>query len=635
MLNRSLLICVFIATFVCFVTAAQGGDEVSSDQFLINKTMLFSNGDQNVRIVAAKQLLLSEEKQARDFVISVLSSNEEYEAKISVLHAIIESPKWSNSIPNIEQLAPVMSKTIAVNNLQVSNLGCKAISVFSYDLVCPTIAEVAFNSNNPIYSRLQAINALKMSLPNRNVIPQLVKLLDDPVAQISQAAGEALQEWVPLGKDKKIWGQVIAELNQKTPDQIVKERLLRQETKLRQSLIELEALKSDYLLMLEELYNFHSAGDGRKKFLLAKLQSKHAPVRFWALEKVSQWRNSTKLPQEFSPILIAMIADVNVQVRLAVANLLVYMSDINPDKSLLVQLKKETNDTVAIAQLKALSEACYFAFITNGSDSVDSRLKIEAISLAQEFLRSANKQKVLAGAESLTRMIEKNGIGEDVVRKSLSVLQSRFDQEASQGSEIAVNLLEAMARLCEKKYHYNSLSAKVFHDSFMKFLATDNEVLKNTAMNGLINVDNADALKVFKSRKMYDDAMASVVAKVVAIAALAGQSGDLHWLVTKLNNNNLAVWDSMLKILSRCDSAAIWDWVGVLEHHADITMTDDYGKVVDDYFKTQHVDVSSKTTLYAGLLGIKVDVQRPLWKNALNSWKIIIAPPAPEPASQP
>ncbi len=562
---KQLFFLILLVFFVSIVSAEVAGD-ASSDQFLINKTMLFSDGDQNVRVVAAKQLLLSDKTASRELVLKILNSDTDAKAKTAIFLAIIESDNWSRKIPNADQLAVALCKAITIDDQEVSNLGCQALSMFDYSLVGPTLVKIVSDESNPIQVRLNAINGLKASLPNRDVIPELVKLLDNSNPQISQAADEALQEWVPLGKDKKIWRQVISDLGQKTPEQIVKERLLRQEAKLRQLNIDMEKIRAEHLAVLEDLYQFKTVNNGRKEFLLEQLQSSQAKVRLWALDKVSQWKNSTKLPDEFSPVLIDMIADNSWQVRSSVADLLVYMGDIAPAKALLNQLKKELNDYAAISELNALSEACYYASISNGKVVVDKPLRVAAIGIAESFLQSSNKLKVVAGAKSFARMIEKNGVGEEVVSKGLSLVRASFDKAVSNNDDkLILGLLKVMAGLCQDSNYYSSLSAKVFHDSFSKYLESKSVEIKIAAMNGLINIDSAASLHNFKNSKLYESPDSRVVDTVVALAGKVGQSSDLEWLSGILSKDSDRAWDSILKILSRSDGQVIWKWLETFE----------------------------------------------------------------------
>ena len=557
---------VILLVFLISIVSAEVAGDASSDQFLINKTMLFSDGDQNVRVVAAKQLLLSDKTASRELVLNILNSDADAKAKTAIFLAIIESDNWSRKIPNADELAVALCKAITVDDPEVSNLGCQALSMFDYSLIGPTLVKIVSDESNPIHVRLNAINGLKASLPNRDVIPELVKLLDNPNPQISQAADEALQEWVPLGKDKKIWRQVISDLGQKTPEQIVKERLLRQEAKLRQLNIDMEKIRAEHLAVLEDLYQFKTVNNGRKEFLLEQLKSSQPKVRLWALDKVSQWKNSTKLPDEFSPVLIAMIADNSWQVRSSVADLLVYMGDIAPAKALLSQLNKELNDYAAISELNALSEACYYASISNGKVVVDKSLRIAAIGIAEDFLQSSNKLKVVAGAKSFARMIEKNGVGEEVVSKGLSLVRASFDKAVSDNDDkLILGLLKIMASLCQNSNYYNGLSAKAFHDSFSKYLESKSVEIKIAAMNGLINIDSTAALHDFKNRKFYEYPDPRVVSTVVSLAGKVGQSGDLDWLSGILSKDSDQAWDSILKILSRSNGQIIWKWLETFE----------------------------------------------------------------------
>ena len=559
---KKILILILLLAFLKEASFADNASKESlNDWLVITKSTLHSGDKIEIRVVAAKQLLLSSEAEARKIITETITNKEETEAKKAIFLALIESDKWSQKLPNTDQLAKSVCEALKVCNENIAELCCKAMTVFEFELIEEKINDMLLDDQTSTETRLMIICALKERLPERKAIKTLFNLLDNENEQISKAAGEALQEWVPLGKDKKSWGEIIDELNQKSPSAIIKERLIGQESKVRQLEAEVATLKTKNVETQEELYNFKTTNDGKKDFLLKYLKDSEAQVRVWAIDKISQWRSSTQLPGDFSSLLIDLISDPSEKVRLKIAQLLIFMGDIDPDEELLDQLKKENNEEIAIAQLHALSEACYYAYIAVNKIQIAPQVRSETLSIINSFLKSESPSKITEAGDSLARILEKNGLDEEIVKQNLDALLDVYTKKLNDNPEAAMSLLGAMTRLCHSSSFYRSLSGTIFKQSFLTALDSNNDNVRELAIEGLINIDPAAALKDFKSRELYNDSNKNIVSKMIELTSEVGQAEDIQWILAKCQSKELPCWKSILRILQRCEPKTAWDWV--------------------------------------------------------------------------
>ena len=558
------LVMFFILMAVSSVSAdLVWADSVSSDQLTINKAALLTGAQPKIRLVAAKQLLIADDPKSRNAIIEALGAAGDIEARKAICSAIIQSDSWQKKISNLKDLIEPLCSLMKSKDASLVELASQALLVYDYAQVSQCLLS-QITPENELQTRLNVIVALKQRMPQREVITTLVDLLDDETPEIADASGLALQDWFPLGTDRKFWGQIISELSEKSPQQIVRERFIRQQSRLMQLESLYENLLSDHVDCLDMIYQAKTDDKARTDFLMENFHSEFAPVRVWAIDKVAQWRNSASLPVEFSPILLDMVNDDDPAVRLKVAQLLIYMADINPAASLLDQLKIESDKAAARAQLNALGEACYYASLSSSQFKLDPAIRITTLSFIDKFIQSDDPQDVLAGADNLRKILEKNGLDNGVVQNSLKVLLAKYVKSVSANSELPAKLLERMARLCESSCFFKSDASSLYNNEFLKALGSGDAAMRYAAVAGLKNVDSAAALKEFKQKELYNDSDQQISNIVIELASEVGRTEDLEWLFGKMKSADSQVWPAILSILQRSEPEIVSIWLDKL-----------------------------------------------------------------------
>ncbi len=135
--------------------------------------------------------------------------------------------------------------------------------------------------------------------PEPEALSSLIKLLDEPDSDVARAAETSLQEafGIPVGTGRAVWEQILNDLKQKSPDDIRRERLLRQEMKLREMQAERDRWQRLYLGVLDKQYETADETQ-RNAMTLESLDSDLPAIRLWALDKIDRIRLPVRLPCE-------------------------------------------------------------------------------------------------------------------------------------------------------------------------------------------------------------------------------------------------------------------------------------------------------------------------------------------------
>jgi len=149
----------------------------------------------------------------------------------------------------------------------------------------------------------------------------------------------------------------------------------------------------------------------------------------------------------------------------------------------------------------------------------------------------------------IRRLLEPGGLASEEAGKYLDMLVERYSwEEAASDGTLRGELVETMRRLCGQS-GYKAEAAKRFAALFERGLRDETDLVREAAVEGLINIDKAKALKVL-AKDYANDRSAVVRNRVIELAGEAGSKDDLEWLYEKLGSGgeSKAAWQAMLKI---------------------------------------------------------------------------------------
>ncbi|MHC4105525.1 MAG: HEAT repeat domain-containing protein, partial [Planctomycetota bacterium] len=552
--------------------AANATKEVSAgakpdEQLEINKNTLLQGPSEEIRIKAATVMLGSENLLARKILIDALVQTKNSAARMAVCKALSQSRSMEGEIKKKEDFIQPLLGVFATEVAAEAQLAADATRSFEYNQIGESLESITRDSSKSVKMRINAINALKL-WPDKEAIIRLMRLVDDPEKLVSAEAEKVLVSLgMPVGESYWARQTNIEELQRKGPDEFLREWINRQGTQMRQLRMEVKSWQDKYLSSQGTIYDGLSDDVAKGNFLKGHLGNSEARIKLWALDKVYQWQfasGSSKLPAELEPILLNLISNPDTEVKLKTLGL-VYLRRMDSAKPLLSQLKSESNDQVKIALLDALGGACSNALSVKPA-KITPEVRKQALEFAKQFLSEEDTVKARKGAEVLRKLLEPNGLKPEELEEYLGLLVKRYNQQKEKpDSALRGELLSAMADLCAQRSASRDIGAKLFKPLFIEALGDKTDLVRETAVDGLIYIDKADAFKRLRT-KFFDDSSEILRKKLIGLAGEVGGKEDLPNLAGKIGSNSESgpAWQAMLKIFDGSDSVTLSEWMGIL-----------------------------------------------------------------------
>ena len=536
-------------------------------QLEIYKNALLEGPSVEIRIKAATEMLGSENPLARKILIEALKQTKNSAARMAVCKALIQTRSSNGEIKNKEDFIQPLLGVFATEVAAESQLAAEATLIYEYDKIEKSLEGIVTDASKPVKTRLNAIHALKL-WPDMEATIRLIRLVDDPEKPVSAEAEKALHSLgIPVGENYWTREQNISELRSKGKDEFQREWMIRQEAQMSEMRTKLNSWQKRYLTELSKRYDGISDDTARGKFLAEHLGSSEAVTKLWALEKVHQWRvasGTSKLPtDELEPILVNLISDPDRDVRLKTAGLS-SLRVMNSAQQLLTQLESEPDEQVKVELLDALGGACSFALLPSSPVNISPEIRKEALELAAKYLSEEDAGKARKGAEVIRKLLEPEGLEPEELDGYLGLLVKRYNQQKKKpDGALRGELLSAMAGLCTQGSAAKAKAATLFGPLFIEALREETAFVRETAVDGLIYIDKASALKRLRKDIFINDRSEILRKKLIDLAGGVGGKEDLTWLAEKIGSNSEGgpAWQAMLKIFDGSDSAILNEWM--------------------------------------------------------------------------
>jgi len=532
-------------------------------QLRIYKDALFQGTSEQSRQDAAIELLLSDDNESRKILLEALTSRDNTGARQAVCRGLISCRALGAVIRNRNDFREGLVGILVDEGELDAQLAAEAMLIFKYREISSRLEKLARSGEVERRIRLNVVYALEIR-PDKEAMSELIRLLDDADVEIAGAAERALQDsfGIPVGTDKEVWQKILEDLQRKSPNEIRRERLLQQETRMRKLQAERDLWQGLYLAGLDKEYEGIDE-TARGALLFERLGSELTAVKLWALDRVSRRSAGTSLPAEFGARLIGLISDEDSGVRLATARVLSKMSALNPAQKLLEQFGVEKYDDVRLAIFEALGEACYYAFSPGSEIELSGEVRNETLELAARYIIEKDGRKAKKGAEVIRKLLELPGLESARAQKYLGLIAGRGEQAKSEDGPLRSELLGIMATLCGRGSYYRVAASKLFEEAFLEGLRVDeDDGVREAAVAGLVNINGAKALALFKERGLSDDDSSTIREAVIELAGRAGKQEDVGWLAEKVDSNGEGqlAQEAIGTILGRQKAAVVADW---------------------------------------------------------------------------
>ncbi len=536
----------------------------------IYRETLLEGSKEQIRKDAAMELIFHDDPNARKILLDVLNSGSQKQAKMVICKVIAETRTTKEDIPKSGAFIDPLLNLLKGNDVDLANMAAEALLAYRYEDIAEKLEGIIDNAEVPVASKLNVIDAMKLQ-PHQKAIVKLIKLTESSNKQIADAAKSAVKALgIPQGKDAEARHQIIKEIEQKGKDEFLKDWLIRQETQIKNLEGQVNYWKKQYVKSLDKLYDKLQDDAAKGKFLAQQLNGSDGIIKLWILEKIEQWRQAPGSDEVFlkevGPALIGLISDSSRNVRLRTANLLSIMVQLNSSESLLNQLKVEGDEEVKMALFTALGGACNYAFSSNSGIKLDPEIKKQTVEWAVKYLSDVDPSKAQKGAEVMEKLLRNNGLPKEQVKVYFDKLVERFKAADKKNSNLRADILRVCGTLCVESDHKQE-AVKKFRSFFESSLSDESELVREAAVEGLINIDKTKALALFRGG-MVNDESAAIRMKIISLAEEVGNKNDLSWLIERLgvnNNEGEAAWNAMMKILGGAEPAVVNQWLNQVE----------------------------------------------------------------------
>ncbi|MBM4102701.1 MAG: hypothetical protein FJ263_01445 [Planctomycetes bacterium] len=546
-------------------------EDEGSRQLRIYGDSLLHGVTDAIRLDAAMGLLIRKDPAAVDILLQSLSAQDNPMARMAVCRALIRGRSLGTAAGSLDVFLMPLIETVKNPDALLARVAAESLLVFRFDQIAGPLSELVQSSATEKQVRLNVIYVFQIR-PEPEALRNLIELLNDPDAEIVRAAELALQEsfGVPMGTSKEVWNKILKDLEQKDPTEIRRERLLRQETRLREIQAERDRWQKLYLGALDKEFEPLDT-TAKTAYLLERLGTDMPAIRLWALDKLQRY--PAESAAGLRDKLLMLLSDENRRVRMATAGVLSTMSALNPAEKLISRYKEETDPQVAVAIFEALGEACFFAFSPGSKITLPAEIKTQTMQIAESYTSKEDSETARKGVEVLRKLLELDGLTPKENEHYLRVILERYTAETQRKGPIRGELLTAMARLCGQG-GLKLEAGKLYNNVFVETLRTydENNLVRQAAATGVVNADKTAAMPLFRELKLQSDGSPAVRLIVIELAGQVGTADDLEWLSALLGSNGQSesAWRSIVAILQRQDAGVIANWAGRMEQNPAI-----------------------------------------------------------------
>jgi tetratricopeptide (TPR) repeat protein len=535
-------------------------------QLRINKTTLLESQNRKNAVDAAILLLTSENPEARKILLDVLALTDNPNARAAVCEALSLTRAGQPLIKSKEDfIKPLIGVITSEQDYAIAKLAAEATLVFGYSQVQQDLEKAVADPSLSVTARTNVVYAMRRH-PDKQAVIKLVGLMDSAELPIVEAVRNALASvGIAVSSDPAIRKQMLLEIQQRGTETFLRERVIRQETRIRENETERETLWKKYLTAQTALYNLQGTETAKVKLLATSLGDRDARMKIWALERLEELRVGTSKAKfsELEPVLITLISDPSRDVRRNTARLLASLWEVNVAKHLQDQLNVETDEMVRREILVALREACYASLTTPGP-KLPEEIRAGTLVWAVRFLDDTDAEKARVGADVIGKLLQPNGLKAEEVNGYLKTLADRYGR-LNPANDVGLrgNLLGAMAGLCSSRSACREHAAKHYGGLFEQALAEKADSVRLIAIEGLFNSSSDKANAVRRLWKaLGSDPTVAIRLKLIDLAGEAGGPQELEWLAEKLGvaGESDPSWQAILKVFRRSPSSLLSEW---------------------------------------------------------------------------
>jgi HEAT repeat protein len=407
------------------------------------------------------------------------------------------------------------------------------------------LGQLAVQDDAPLARRLAAIDALASRTHRREVVGQLINLLDAGVPEVTERVLAALEPATrrTFGSDLDGWRRWWQEKSRLSDEAWSAEQLQIYRERYRQTADELRTYR-------EETRREHDAliarmrGFQRDLFRVLNVEQREAKLLEWLDDPLpvvklaaltiikARIADEGKRPEgKTRDALIGLLKQGSPEMRREVLGIVQNLNNPVVVEAVLAQLEQEVDPPTRQAMFKAIGKLASPATIP---------------ALIREITGAASTPEcVREAAIALGRVAAAATPGADL-RDAAAALKGRYNSIAPEDVSTRAALLTAMAGTADS----------AFTPEFLEAIEQDNATLLSPAISGLLAVRDTSKLPRLRTLMAHPDPLVRVAA-IEAVGQLGREDGDLESLLTRLNravetNEHArdAAWRGLQQLLS-------------------------------------------------------------------------------------
>ena len=466
-------------------------------------------------------LLAFRTPQANAIVVELLTKLDNAEVHRAICDVIGQNARRNPERLDATFVAPLIA-LLDAPDAAVRSLAARALAEFPGEQVPSELARLAAQPDVSIEKRLAAIDALAPNVHLREVVNQLMGLLDAGTPEIASRVMLVLTPVTPevFGEDVETWRAWWREKSKLSAeawlsDQVriyrQRSRSLRDELSRYQS--QTQRLHDALTLRMQRFQRefFRTVVEDQRNAKLAEWLADDLPVVQETAVSIikTQIADEGRRPQDqvLSALLVLLRSDVP-HLRRSALDIVQNLSDPEAVRAVLALLEVETDMPTRLAIFKALGKL-------DNADAVPA--------LVREIASSTSSLECVRAAAMALGSVASKAKEESEMGHALAALKGRFENASPTDQAMHAALLFAMA----------GLANTAFVPEFRSALESDEPTVLRPAIRGLIAVGDQSRMRRLRTLMAHVDPLVRLEA-IHAVGKLGGEEADIEGLLTRL-----------------------------------------------------------------------------------------------------
>lgn len=460
--------------------------------------------------------------QADELIIELLQLNRMPDVQRAVCAVLADRAKEA-----VDRLTPTMVppliELLAADAEDLRTHAARALSEFPDAAVARQLGALAASKEAPLSQRLAAVDALAPNVHRREVVSELIALLDVDESGITQRCVSALEAAAPVsfGQDPAAWRAWWTQQSAMDQEAWLAQQLRIYRDRYRATAAELarsqEETRREQTALTGRIRSFQRevfrtvAEDQRDAKLVEWLNGQLPVVRLGAVSIIkTRMADEGKRPEgAVLTALLGLLKEKNAEARREVLQIAQNLNNPMVVKAVLDHLPAERDPATRHAVFRALGRL-------DGVDAIPALIR--EIAAPDSYPDCVREAAIALG--TLAGKAEHS----DNLSSAVEPLLARYRATGLERADMRAALLTAMAGIADTS----------FAEAFLEAVESDDPATLQSAIRGIVRLRDVSKLRRLRTLMAYPDPLVRREA-IDAVAQLGREEADVESLLTRLN----------------------------------------------------------------------------------------------------